>query len=369
MNPEQMMGPRLTIRIGRKRAFPHSSLLLASAVALSVSCAAAFQSRLAPAARSTIDRSRVPHTQLCVVTDPNQLLQMEFSERDRSDRNALEDIFLLSTGYDGLSGNLVEELCKKQRVKSMERAKIQKSPSQPKAEEEIRSRRPVQFRGLSTSPNLRSKKRKSLSSTEPIERSRALMREQRTYSSTGRSSTMPGFMERNSTDRQKAFKDGIKMAEQRSGKKYVDTPEARQKRRQVNGEMMYKTSASVPDSMIQFAGEIHDIERITPKEEIMLGEMTQEAIGLQRIFDGLTSKLDREPTDEEWCTASGKINMEALSQTIEEGLEAKNKLVTSNLRMVQGVVNVYIRNGLGGQYNAGDLMQEGIVVRTVFKCF
>jgi DNA-directed RNA polymerase sigma subunit (sigma70/sigma32) len=83
----------------------------------------------------------------------------------------------------------------------------------------------------------------------------------------------------------------------------------------------------------------------------------------------LTSKLDREPTDEEWCAASGKINMEALSQTIEEGLEAKNKLVTSNLRMVQGVVNVYIRNGLGGQYNAGDLMQEGIVVRTVFKCF
>jgi DNA-directed RNA polymerase sigma subunit (sigma70/sigma32) len=180
---------------------------------------------------------------------------------------------------------------------------------------------------------------------------------------------MPGFMERSSTDRQKAFKDGIKVAERRSGKKYVDTPEARKKRRQVNGEMMYKTSASVPESMIQFANEIHEVERITPKEEVILGEKTQEAIGLQRIYDDLASQLGREPTDEEWCAASGKINMEAISQAIEEGLDAKNRLVTSNLRMVQGVVNVYIRNGLGGQYNAGDLMQEGIMVRRGETCF
>ena len=44
------------------------------------------------------------------------------------------------------------------------------------------------------------------------------------------------------------------------------------------------------------------------------------------------------------------------------GMEAKNRLVETNLRMVQGVVNMYIRNGLGSQYNAGDLMQEGTMV-------
>jgi hypothetical protein len=54
--------------------------------------------------------------------------------------------------------------------------------------------------------------------------------------------------------------------------------------------------------------------------------------------------------------------MEAIRQAMEEGIEAKNKLVTSNLRLVQGVVNVYIRNGLSGQYNAGDMMQEGVLV-------
>ena len=175
---------------------------------------------------------------------------------------------------------------------------------------------------------------------------------------------MPGFMERSSSDRQKAYRDGIKIAEQRSGKKFVDTSESKKKRRQINGESMYKSSASVPDSMLQFANEIHEVERITPTEEIILGEKTQEAIRLQSVYDNLVNQLDREPTDDEWCAASGKINMEALTQAIEEGLEAKNKLVESNLRMVQGVVNVYIRNGLRGQYNAGDLMQEGIMVRS-----
>jgi hypothetical protein len=51
-----------------------------------------------------------------------------------------------------------------------------------------------------------------------------------------------------------------------------------------------------------------------------------------------------------------------LNAAVEEGREAKHRLVTSNLRMVQGVVNLYIRNGLGSQYNAGDLMQDGTAV-------
>ena len=56
------------------------------------------------------------------------------------------------------------------------------------------------------------------------------------------------------------------------------------------------------------------------------------------------------------------MNIEALELALEDGMEAKNRLVTSNLRLVQGVVNLYIRNGLGSQYNAGDLMQEGVAV-------
>ena len=183
---------------------------------------------------------------------------------------------------------------------------------------------------------------------------------------TSHSSTMPGFIERTNTNKLKAYRDGIKIAEQQSGEKVVDTAAAKKKRTQINGKEMYKTSVSVPDSLIQFANEIHEVDRITPKQEIDLGEKTQEAIRLQNIYDRLAANLQREPTDDEWCAAAGKFNMESISQTIEEGLQAKDILVTSNLRMVQGVVNVYIRNGLQGQYNAGDLMQEGILVSSRF---
>lgn len=325
---------------------------MASAIALSMSCAAAFQSSLTPTAKGAFVRSRGHATRLCVVTDPKQLMLMDISERDnQSDRNALEDIYLISTRDDGLFADLVEGSSKELHVKrSNSAAKIKKTS--------------MQFRGLSTTPKSRAKGEESFTGNTPTAKGETLSKErQRIPSTRVRSSTMPGFRERSNTDRQRAFRNGIKLAEQRTGKKFVETEEKKKKRRKANGEMMYKTSASVPESLVQFAGEIHEIDRITPKEEKILGEKTQEAIRLQTIYDGLESKLSREPTDEEWCAASGKINMEAISQTIEEGLEAKNKLVTSNLRMVQGVVNVYIRNGLRGQYNAGDLMQEGIMVR------
>ena len=109
--------------------------------------------------------------------------------------------------------------------------------------------------------------------------------------------------------------------------------------------------------------------RITPKEEVEFGTKTQDAIHVQNIHDNLEKKLGRKPTDNEWCVAAGKINIEALNEVLEEGLEAKHRLVTSNLRMVQGVVNLYIRNGLGSQYNAGDLMQEGTTVSNSIDFF
>lgn len=234
-----------------------------------------------------------------------------------------------------------------QQPKRMEKAKIKKVEKVAKGSRATTDNR-IQFNGIS-----KTRVRK--------ERSPTKSRVRKTATRERKSSTMPGFMERNNSDRQKAYRDGIKMMEQRSGRKFVDTKEAKQKRRQINGENMYKTSDSVPDSMLQFASEIHGVERITPKEEVALGKKTQEAIRLQNVYDNLANKLQREPSDDEWCAASGKINMEALTAAIEEGMSAKNKLVESNLRMVQGVVNVYIRNGLRGQYNAGDLMQEGIM--------
>lgn len=124
---------------------------------------------------------------------------------------------------------------------------------------------------------------------------------------------------------------------------------------------MYRKSNTVPESLLDFVAEIHEQDRITPDQEIELGEKTQAYMELQAVQSNLAKELGRTPTDDEWCAAAGKINLVNLRKTIEEGLEAKNKLVTSNLRLVQRVVNVYIRNGLSSQYNAGDLMQEGTI--------
>lgn len=182
-----------------------------------------------------------------------------------------------------------------------------------------------------------------------------------------RSSTMPGFRNRNALINRSHNRD-IALHEERTGRKISQKNmtsgsenDGRRRSNKASIADLYAHSATVPDSLVQFTEQIHKESRITPTEEITLGTKTREAIRIQELFSDLEMEYGREPTDDEWCAAAGKINMEALRQTIDEGIAAKNKLVTSNLRMVQGVVNLYIRNGLGSQYNAGDLMQEGTI--------
>lgn len=356
MNPA-FMDPANPTHMRRKRSYSKAGLFVASAVALSLSTGSnAFQTPM----QSMRSNQASSNSKLGVVTDPKQMMEIDLEDMDGFDRRTLEDIYLIATtDSDGLSGEMMEgkptrRLSKPRMSTKITKTKITKSRAVPSPDaiesDNMRTASRVQFKGLTMGPDGRYKK-DSLSRTAPKPRS-----------TISRSSTMPGLTSSSKTGNMVAFEDGIKIAEQRSGRKYIDTPEKQTKLRQTNGEIMYKNSASVPDSLVSFANQIHGIDRITPKEELVLGEKTQEAIRLQQIFDTLEVTLDREPTDAEWCAAAGKINMEHLSQAIEEGLEAKNKLVTANLRMVQGVVNVYIRNGLRSQYNAGDLMQEGVMV-------
>jgi DNA-directed RNA polymerase sigma subunit (sigma70/sigma32) len=180
--------------------------------------------------------------------------------------------------------------------------------------------------------------------------------------SKNKSSTMPGFIRDEGLDDYVAVKTTKMLSPRRKVSRMVRSKSARKNRRQINSESLYRKSPSVPDSLLDYAQEIHAISRVTPKEEIELGTKTQEAIRLQKMFDDLYSKYGREPTNDEWCAAAGKINMQALEEALQAGNDAKNQLVASNLRMVQRVVNLYIRNGLGSEYNAGDLMQDGTMV-------
>lgn len=129
------------------------------------------------------------------------------------------------------------------------------------------------------------------------------------------------------------------------------------------GLKFYKESALVPESMIQFTKEIHQKERISRHEEQKLGKRVQEALNIQQVYQNLRGRLKREPSENEWVAACGFDNHTAarMQQILDQGKEAKDILVTANLRLVQGVVNTYIRNGLSAQYNAADMMQDGII--------
>ncbi|EJK69584.1 hypothetical protein THAOC_09141 [Thalassiosira oceanica] len=177
----------------------------------------------------------------------------------------------------------------------------------------------------------------------------------------GKSSTMPGFSQDEELDDYITRVNLSRVPASRTLSRIVRSKSAKMKRRQTNSEMLYKNSAAVPDSLMEYAHEIHAIERVTPKQERELGTKTQEAMRLQKLHDELKIKYGRRPTDDEWCAAAGKINVFALKEAMQVGLEAKNQLVASNLRMVQRVVNMYIRNGLGSEYNAADLLQDGTV--------
>jgi hypothetical protein len=126
-----------------------------------------------------------------------------------------------------------------------------------------------------------------------------------------------------------------------------------------NQQALYGRSAVVPESMLCLVDEIHKVGMVGARDERRLGDRAQAAERLKDVQALLRARLEREPTNEEWAAAAGKINLTLLSETLDDGLAAKNALVTANLRLVQRVVNVYIRNGLASQYNAGDLMQEG----------
>jgi len=176
-----------------------------------------------------------------------------------------------------------------------------------------------------------------------------------------KSSTMPGFIRGPGLDDHIVNLSLKRISSPRKLSRVVRSKSAKMKRRQSNSENMYRKSAAVPNSLIRYAQEIHTIERVTPKEEKELGFKTQEAMKLQLMHSNLQAKYGRDPTDDEWCAATGKLNVVALKEAIQVGMEAKNQLVASNLRMVQRVVNIYIRNGLGSQYNANYLMQDGTI--------
>ena len=80
-----------------------------------------------------------------------------------------------------------------------------------------------------------------------------------TTTSTSRSSTMPGFMI--PTLKQQSHTKLLRQIEDRTGQDFsaLETAAVRKRRSQVSGDAMYQSSSSVPDSLMQFAKELHQV--------------------------------------------------------------------------------------------------------------
>ncbi|MDJ0552906.1 MAG: sigma-70 family RNA polymerase sigma factor [Microcoleaceae cyanobacterium MO_207.B10] len=108
------------------------------------------------------------------------------------------------------------------------------------------------------------------------------------------------------------------------------------------------------DSIIFYQQEINKISRLRAEEESNLACQIDELLVLIRSREKLEKKLQQEVDEAEWATAA-KISVSELSDRLQKGRRAKNKMVTANLRLVTSIAKRYQGRGLDYQ----DLIQEG----------
>ncbi|WP_404783676.1 RNA polymerase sigma factor RpoD [Altericista sp. CCNU0014] len=108
------------------------------------------------------------------------------------------------------------------------------------------------------------------------------------------------------------------------------------------------------DSIRLYLQEIGRIRLLRADEEIELARKIADLLSLERIYDDLVEKLDREPLDAEWGEAVG-MTLHPFRHRLHVGRRAKDKMVQSNLRLVVSIAKKYMNRGLSFQ----DLIQEG----------
>jgi len=100
--------------------------------------------------------------------------------------------------------------------------------------------------------------------------------------------------------------------------------------------------------------ELSKIPLLRHQQEIELGRQVQFMLELLKRKKLLTVKLQRSPLHAEWAESAG-LTMEELKKRLQAGERAKQKLITSNLRLVVSVAIKYESRGL----DLLDLIQEG----------
>lgn len=117
-----------------------------------------------------------------------------------------------------------------------------------------------------------------------------------------------------------------------------------------------KTAQTATDLVRTYLREIGRVPLLTHEEEIFYGKQVQRSTALHDVREELATKLNRQPTLQEWAQATG-LDIEELNEAIADGEIAKRKMVEANLRLVVSVAKKYIKRNV----DLLDLIQEGSI--------
>ena len=112
------------------------------------------------------------------------------------------------------------------------------------------------------------------------------------------------------------------------------------------------------DSIVQFMQEIGRVDLLTSDEEVALSRRVSKWLTIERTKKALTDDLGRAPTDAELADACGyQGDVVRVKRDVRAGRCAKERMVSTNLRLVVSIAKRFVRSGVAFQ----DLIQEGAV--------
>lgn len=118
--------------------------------------------------------------------------------------------------------------------------------------------------------------------------------------------------------------------------------------------MLPTATRTTTGSLSTYLKEIGRIPLLTANQEITLARQVRELLKIEQIEEQLRDRLGRNPTELELAAEIGIDRLE-LRQIIARGRNAKNKMVSANLRLVVSIAKKYIDRGMHLQ----DLISEG----------